>query len=154
MFNFRHNIWDPWLIMAQIVCVQTLYYLSLGLWLSITFFFTGGFELTLDYMLSSKGLNIQGLGWLTVFGFVLNTATSALWLLFVVGRAKLCLDFACTLHVYHLVCCICYDGWPSFSWWVLNIVTTALTTVMGEYVCMKRELREIPVLGGRRKETS
>lgn len=27
--------WDPWLIVAQIVCLQCLYYLSLGLFLSI-----------------------------------------------------------------------------------------------------------------------
>ncbi|KAL2234744.1 UNVERIFIED_CONTAM: Protein SYS1 [Sesamum indicum] len=27
--------WDPWLIVAQIVCLQCLYYLSLGVFLSI-----------------------------------------------------------------------------------------------------------------------
>lgn len=27
--------WDPWLIVAQIVCLQCLYYLTLGVFLSI-----------------------------------------------------------------------------------------------------------------------
>ena len=28
-------VWDPWLIVAQIVCLQCLYYITLGLFLSI-----------------------------------------------------------------------------------------------------------------------
>ncbi|KAK4381728.1 UNVERIFIED_CONTAM: hypothetical protein Sradi_0094800 [Sesamum radiatum] len=28
-------VWDPWLIVAQIVCLQCLYYLTLGVFLSI-----------------------------------------------------------------------------------------------------------------------
>jgi hypothetical protein len=32
---YGSNVWDPLLIIAQIISVQCLYYLSLGLWLSI-----------------------------------------------------------------------------------------------------------------------
>ena len=28
-------VWDPWLIVAQIVCIQCLYYLTLGVFLTI-----------------------------------------------------------------------------------------------------------------------
>lgn len=28
-------VWDPWLIVAQIVCLQCLYYLTLGVFVSI-----------------------------------------------------------------------------------------------------------------------
>lgn len=28
-------VWDPWLIVAQIVCLQCLYYITLGLFMSI-----------------------------------------------------------------------------------------------------------------------
>jgi hypothetical protein len=28
-------VWDPWLIVAQIVCLQCLYYLTLGVFLTI-----------------------------------------------------------------------------------------------------------------------
>lgn len=28
-------VWDPWLIVAQIVCLQCLYYITLGVFLSI-----------------------------------------------------------------------------------------------------------------------
>ncbi|KAI4329273.1 hypothetical protein L6164_021557 [Bauhinia variegata] len=28
-------VWDPWLIVAQIVCLQCLYYVTLGVFLSI-----------------------------------------------------------------------------------------------------------------------
>lgn len=28
-------VWDPWIIVAQIVCLQCLYYIALGVFLSI-----------------------------------------------------------------------------------------------------------------------
>lgn len=28
-------VWDPWLILAQIVCLQCLYYLTVGLFMSV-----------------------------------------------------------------------------------------------------------------------
>jgi hypothetical protein len=38
MNGFRYQKWDPWLIISQIIAVQTLYYLGLGFWvLLITF---------------------------------------------------------------------------------------------------------------------
>jgi hypothetical protein len=38
MNGFRSQKWDPWLIVSQIIAIQTLYYLGLGFWvLLITF---------------------------------------------------------------------------------------------------------------------
>jgi hypothetical protein len=71
---------------------------------------------------------------------------SAGFMLYVIERAKKCLDFAATLYIIHLFICIIYGGWPaSLTWWVVNIVGLAIMALLGEYLCIRRELQDIPV---------
>ena len=72
---------------------------------------------------------------------------SSLGLWYVVQRTKQCLDFTCTVHFFHLVFCWYYNGFvPTFlSWWVINILCIAIMCVSGEFLCMRTELRAIPV---------
>lgn len=71
---------------------------------------------------------------------------SAGYLLFLIERAKKCLDFSTTLHIIHLFICIIYGGWPySMTWWLVNGTGIAIMALLGEYLCIKRELREIPI---------
>jgi hypothetical protein len=68
------------------------------------------------------------------------------FMLYVIERAKKCLDFAATLYIIHLFICIVYGGWPaSVTWWVLNITGLATMALLGEYLCIRRELKEIPI---------
>lgn len=70
----------------------------------------------------------------------------ASYLLYFIERAKKCLDFSATLYILHLFICIIYGGWPSsVAWWILNATGLALMALLGEYLCVKRELREIPI---------
>jgi len=72
----------------------------------------------------------------------------ALALVVLVGRAKQCLDFAATVHAVHLVVCIAYGGWPgSFYWWAVAVTSLIVMAVLGEYLCMKRELAPIALAG-------
>ena len=57
-----------------------------------------------------------------------------------------CLDFAATAHLIHLIICSIYAGFPTtMTWWLLNITCMALMAVIGEFACMKTELKAIPV---------
>ena len=90
-------------------------------------------------------------GRLFVTALVLNALTCAIGLWYVVKRTKQCLDFAATAHILHLVCCSCFTGAipTAVSWWLAQIVCVALMTVLGEYLCMRTELKAIPVsIGG------
>lgn len=61
-------------------------------------------------------------------------------------RAKKCLDFSVTLYIIHLFICIVYGGWPaSVTWWVVNGTGLALMSLLGEWLCIRREMREIPM---------
>ena len=70
----------------------------------------------------------------------------ALW--YVVQRTKLCLDFTCTVHFFHLLACWYYNNYTfgnTITWWFINIVCMTIMCVSGEFLCMRTELRAIPV---------
>ncbi|NJL75167.1 MAG: hypothetical protein HC892_09155 [Saprospiraceae bacterium] len=59
------------------------------------------------------------------------------------------MDFACTLFLVHLLLCTMYSGGhiPKRSdWWIINIFGTIVMIVLGEYLCSRRELDDIPLL--------
>lgn len=77
----------------------------------------------------------------------LSLLCSALGLLYFIRRGKQCLDFTVTVHFFHLLGCWIYNShFPStLTWWLVHIVCTALMAAIGEYLCMRIELREIPL---------
>lgn len=110
-------------------------------------------------------------GRLIICAFVTNSFVASLALWCIVRRAKLCLDFryvisnflcnyelvlqlfsvsyvfSCTFHIFHLLICWWYNNaFPSnISWWLLNATTTTIMCIGGEFLCLKSELKEIPV---------
>ncbi|KAH7423933.1 hypothetical protein KP509_12G081800 [Ceratopteris richardii] len=137
--------WDPWLIVSQIVCMQCLSYLSLGvlLWLLVG---THAPEFTLRYFFDYSTITASSFtGWCTIAAFLLNSIIGAGFLLFVVERNRKCLDFAATVYIIHLFLCLIYGGLPSsLTWWLVNGLSVASMTCIGEWLCLRRELRDIP----------
>nr|XP_012635747.1 protein SYS1 homolog isoform X2 [Microcebus murinus] len=86
-------------------------------------------------------------GRLSMMSFVLNALTCALGLLYFIRRGKQCLDFTVTVHFFHLLGCWFYSSrFPSaLTWWLVQAVCIALMAVIGEYLCMRTELKEIPL---------
>lgn len=39
--HFRNWIWDPWLLISQILAMQSIFYASIGFWLMIYSLLTG-----------------------------------------------------------------------------------------------------------------
>ncbi|XP_037085906.1 protein SYS1 homolog [Pollicipes pollicipes] len=150
--HFRYTKWDPVLIISQIVCLQALYYVTLGVCLVFLNMLTGGL-LSLDSIFNFEVLNLsEGHGRVVAIAFVLNAGFSALSLWWVVQRTKLCLDFSCTTLGYHLLFCWLHGGRApsSAAWWLVQLACLSLACVCGEFLCMRTELAAIPVnLGGR-----
>ncbi|KAH9289094.1 hypothetical protein KI387_033211, partial [Taxus chinensis] len=143
-------VWDPWLIVSQIICLQCLYYLSLGLFmwilvgsrvprLTVIYFF--------DYSVVSTSTVT---GWCIMGAFFLNALAGAGYMFLLVERAKKCLDFSATVYIIHLFLCLIYGGWPSsITWWVSNGIGLAVMALLGEWLCIRRELRDIPIRSSR-----
>lgn len=142
-------VWDPWLILAQIASLQALFYLSLGscLWLTVG---THVPRFTLKYFFDYSVVSVTSfVGWCCILALLMNAVAGAFFLLLIVERTKKCLDFAATVHIVHAFLCLVFAGPPSsLSWWFTTACCCALMTLLGEWLCMRREQREIPLTSG------
>eukprot|EP00899_Mesostigma_viride_P008036 jgi/Mesvir1/17233/Mv07646-RA.1 len=145
------SVWDPLLIIAQIVCLQCLHYLSLGV---LLFLFIGSRvpALTTTYIFDWHTVNVSTFtGWCIILSCMCNALVGAAFLCILVERAKKCLDFTATLYILHLLFCTLHTGLPTgFEWWLVHILGLATMAVIGEWLCLRRELREIPIRTGGR----
>ncbi|KAM4693207.1 protein SYS1 homolog isoform 1-T3 [Discoglossus pictus] len=145
--HFRSYVWDPSLIISQIALMQFVYYSSLGLWLGILDLLIHNSP-SLDQIFNYEFLGFSSVhGRVAMMAFILNSLTCALGLLYFVRRGKQCLDFTATVHLFHLLGCWIYTSHlpGTITWWLLNIVCIALMAGIGEYLCMRTELKEIPL---------
>nr|SVE74873.1 EOG090X0FH3 [Daphnia carinata] len=143
--SFRIAIWDPPLIISQIVAVQCIMYVSLGLWIIVLLNVLTGHPVSIDYIFKYQVFDLFGR--LVVACFLLNSLISATSLWVIVQRTKLCLDFSVTAFFLHLVASLIYNsGWPySASWWVLQFSCVTITCVLAEFLCMRSEMKSIPL---------
>ena len=151
MGAFNPSGFDPALICGQIAAMQSLVYIGIGVWLLLLNALAGqpATAVGLAQIFSSKAIQLSHTGgWLCALAFFLNAGAGGCYLALVVERAKSCLDFAATVHVLHLFGCTLYDGaFPQgWEWWLVNLVSLAVMALLGEYLCMRREMREIPLL--------
>uniref|UniRef100_A0A0V0GAI9 Protein SYS1 homolog n=2 Tax=Triatominae TaxID=70999 RepID=A0A0V0GAI9_TRIDM len=145
--QFRNTVWDPILIISQIIAVQSIFYLTLGVWL-ITLDFIVGASRSLDHIFKYQEIHGRdGIGKLIIISYLLNSLTGAVSLWCLVQRTKLCLDFSATAHFFHLVLCWIYNGYfpTTISWWLLNIISAGIMCICGELLCMRTELKAIPL---------
>jgi len=146
--NFHGHVWDPKLILSQILTMQCLFYLTFGIILCI-FDTILSVNLILDQMFLSHLWNTNTeTGWIIICAALTNSLFGSIFLMWVVERAKKCLDFTLTVYIIYFLCCIIYGmgQFPStVSWWITNSVSVILMAVLGEYLCQKKELKEIPL---------
>lgn len=65
----------------------------------------------------------------------------------IVEKSKKCLDFSFTLLVVHFVIVCLYDGFPAtWDWWIAHVVSMVSMVLLGEYLCARREMEDIPLL--------
>ncbi|KAF9980920.1 hypothetical protein BGZ75_007811, partial [Mortierella antarctica] len=154
--SFRATQWDPVLILSQIVCLQSIWYVSVA---TIIYAFSAfsGADITLDAILNYREIradNAQGM--LLGLAWLLNSAVGVFLLLKIVSRARLVLDFSLTLLLYHVFMTTLYsDHVPtSFLWWALNGTTCGIMIFGGEYVCMQQEMEPILLGGGQTGSSS
>lgn len=72
-----------------------------------------------------------------------------------VGKAKKCTDFSCTIYFYHILFSALYSGFRiwTISWWLTMVGCAFITSFIGEFLCMKKELQEIPISSRARDPT-
>jgi len=145
---FYTSVWDPRLIIYQIFAVQCLYYILLGLFLGM-FDVMVGHTLTLDQIFGYPSMNVHSArGWVVILSCFATAISNGVGLLFIVERSKKCLDHTATAFIFHLIAVWIYGGFPkTWTWWIVQFFCFIIMVVLGEYLCMRKELQDIPLRG-------
>ncbi|KAL3798833.1 hypothetical protein HJC23_004621 [Cyclotella cryptica] len=138
---------NPRLILSQIASLQSFHYLVLGLVFQINHVLFAT-SITIDRIFTSKYLDIwTAMGWIDNAAVLFSSIVGAVMLALIVEKSKKCLDFSVTLFIIHVIFCSIYGGFPStWDWWIIHIMGMIIMVVLGEYLCSKRELSDIPLL--------
>lgn len=113
--RFRQYVWDPWLLVAQMVALQACFYLTMGVWIAAVTFIGVGHTVELQDMLTDAGMESAETGWFVVAAHLLTAAT---WYATIDFRSS-------PLPIRVLDSCLCpaagrfwsrLSGEPSFVW--------------------------------------
>ncbi|KAF2001117.1 hypothetical protein P154DRAFT_465001 [Amniculicola lignicola CBS 123094] len=136
---------SPTRILSQIVALQLAYYACAAILIIFTAAVAGK-EISTDLLFSWKSLRGDTtVGWTLGLVWVLNSLTCAVFILLLIARSKLVLDFALTIHFIHLIVTSLYSHSipTNLFWWALQICSATLMTSLGVWACQWRELRPI-----------
>lgn len=142
---FGPAVWDPWLILSQMLVLQCSFYIVVGVWLTLLSIVFSS-PLSSDYIFEASTMCIHSVvGLLPLVSFIFVVVPMSYIVSHVVVRARKCLDFVTTVYFYHFLFCWIYGGLPkSLVWWIVNTIACTVTTVVSEYICLKREMQDIP----------
>jgi len=103
---------------------------------------------TVDRIFTAKYLDVwSAIGWVDNAAILISSILGSILLVFIVEKSKKCLDFSVTLFLIHILICSIYGGFPlTWDWWIIHILGMIVMVVLGEYLCSKRELSDIPLL--------
>lgn len=149
--RFRSYVWDPFLIVSQIVTLQCVFYSTLGLVIAACLSL-GGYTPSLDLLFDTTSIHYIGqTNRLVLIAHVINSLFGALALWYIIQRAKQCLDFTCTLHLIHFFICWIYSRhFPTYLvWWLVQTSCIVLMVVVGEYLCFRSDMKDIPLVGSK-----
>jgi hypothetical protein len=88
-------------------------------------------------------------GWAHIAGVLAGAGALAWATAAVVGRLKKAVDFVASAYALHALACAAWAGAlpDSPAWWLCNGVALIVAATLAEYLCLRREAREI-LLGG------
>jgi len=144
--SFQLNKFDPILLISQIFALQSFLYFTLSVILLLGLKYLN-INLSLSALFDFREINVANTeGTLIISCFIINSLFGAIFLWIFVKRRKMCLDFCCTYHFLHfIVCCFFGGSFPSLSYWLLNTTCLVIMTLTSEYLCLKDEMKEIPL---------
>ncbi|KAF1977143.1 hypothetical protein BU23DRAFT_587703 [Bimuria novae-zelandiae CBS 107.79] len=136
---------SPTRIASQILLLQLTYYACAAVLIVFTALVAGK-EVSIDLVFSWRSLRGDTtVGWTLGLVWVLNSITCAVFILLLIARSKLVLDFALTIHFIHLIVTSLYSHAipTNLFWWALQACSATLMTSLGVWACQWRELRPI-----------
>jgi hypothetical protein len=152
---------SPTRILTQIVLLQLAYYACAAVLIVFTAIVAGK-EVSTDLLFNWRSLRGDTtVGWTLGLVWVLNsliwqayfkdtlcatlTCNSVIFIVLLIARSKLVLDFALTIHFIHLVTTSLYSHAvpANLLWWMLQMCSATVMISVGTWACQWRELKPI-----------
>lgn len=165
-----YSSFDPLLVILQIFSLQFLFYSGLS-FLLVMLDFAFGLQIHFGQLFHFSCFNTDHLyGTIDLIAYFLNIPILIIGLIQIVVKASKILDFIATLFLIHLILCLIYNwGTPhkeelqkkeegGGGWLFINFVVFLITVLVGEWICIKIEQKEIQLvdsmmgLGTRKKK--
>lgn len=148
--TFENNQFDPVLIVAQIGCMQCLFYAVLCPAMLCARAVAAGRILVQSFSLADVFVParvVAGGVFPALCAHALAAVVCAAGLVPVVGKARRCWDYAATICINHAVAVLCaaHGSVGVAAWWLVLAGTGVLCTLLGERLCMHYEMRAIPL---------
>lgn len=99
------------------------------------------------YLFSSAVTNTYSfVNTMVCLSYVVTAIVCAVGIRVVVARAKKCWDFGATIYILHLAASSAVAGFPlRWFWWAVVISCAAITILLGELLCVRYEMADIPI---------
>jgi protein SYS1 len=136
----------PLPILRKILLLQAAWYASATILILFSALVAGHRPISLNLILDWHTVRADTtIGWMIGMCWCLNGLISVIWILILVVRSKLVLDFALTTQILHLVCTSLYTrAVPrQLFWWTVNAMAVAVMSALGIWACRWRELKPI-----------
>lgn len=140
-----YSVFNPKLIVLQIITMQFLFY-SCFSFLVLLFNFTFSLRLSMGQFFHQNMFSTETLyGFIALTSYGLMIPMIILFQIIVVEKANKVLDFTFTVFFIHFVISIFYNStlFLNLGWFMINGITLVISVIMGEYICLKFEQREI-----------
>lgn len=114
-------------------------------WGSYSWAWSGGKILGFIWREDQLGGGLEPMrGWIIAFCWIIACLADIYYLYVLVRRPRLILDFAVTLALNHLVLTTYYSSSipTSLFFWAVLLAGTAMTVIIAEQLCVKREMNE------------
>lgn len=141
------QIFDPQLIIYQIIALQCFFYLALGSNLGI-FHVIFDTPISLNHLFSPRYHSLASSSGFPTSSCLLLAGVSGSFLLsMIVERSKKCVDFTFTMYILHAISCFYWDGTLPLEWefWVAIITSSIICASLGEFLCSRTEMEDIPL---------
>lgn len=142
-----YSQFHPVLIVLQIVNIQLIYYIGLGV-LFAFFDFLFNLKLHIGQYFHSDIFNSESpYRSIEYLSHGANLVFVISGLVYFVEKANKVLDFVVTTFLIHMVICFIYNMkvLMPVSWWLALVIECAVVILLGEYVCLKFEQKEIKI---------
>jgi hypothetical protein len=135
---------SPKMVVLQICAIQSIFYLCFigtTTFMAILWGFPYSLYAFFDHMQYSFKTNSKSF---LVIMLWINLVGIACILPRIIERTRKCLDFVITLVFIHFIVTWIVSGFPTTgSWWTIWASGAAGCTLLGEYLCLREEQREI-----------